>query len=86
MNLIIEGKVGKRGTLYLPRSVVKALNLKEGMKIRYTIEGDKLIMKPIFNPFDLALSGPKFAETTVEEFERESEEMQSELFKAQSPP
>jgi len=37
----------------------------------------------MLNPdsFDLALRWPKFAETTFEEFERESEEMQCELFK-----
>ncbi|RLG84607.1 MAG: AbrB/MazE/SpoVT family DNA-binding domain-containing protein, partial [Thermoprotei archaeon] len=29
---------------------------------------------------DLALKGPKFAKTTLEEFERESEEMQDEFF------
>jgi len=32
------------------------------------------------DPFNLALKGPKFARTTFEEFERESEELQNELF------
>lgn len=38
-----------------------------------------MILEPIPDPFTLALRGPKFARTTVEEFEKESEEVQREL-------
>ena len=37
-----------------------------------------LVLVP--DPFDLALEGPYFGETTVEEFEKESERWQKENF------
>ncbi len=41
----------------------------------------RIIFEPELDPFTYALRGPKYAETTFEEFERESEEMQRELLK-----
>jgi hypothetical protein len=38
-------------------------------------------MEPIPDPFDLAIKGSKFGKISFEEFERESEELQDELFK-----
>ncbi|GEM_PF-5001293 len=40
------------------------------------VEGSKIIMERVPDPFELALKGPKFAKITFEEFERKSEEMQ----------
>lgn len=40
------------------------------------VEDDKLIATPIPDPFWLALREPKFAEATLEEIERTSEEEQ----------
>jgi antitoxin component of MazEF toxin-antitoxin module len=34
MNLTIEGYIGKKYAIYLPKAVVKALGLREGSSIR----------------------------------------------------
>jgi virulence-associated protein VagC len=49
--------------------------------VRLRVERNKLIIEPIVNPFDLALSNKKYAKITFEEFEKTSEEIQNELFK-----
>ena len=76
----IKVRISKKFTLYLPKAVVEAVGLKEGDFVKIKVNGSKIILEPIPNPFDLALKGPKFAKITFEEFEKESEEMQSELF------
>ncbi len=42
-----ESVVGSKEELYPPKSVRKALNLKPGMKVRYRVEGTRLIVEPI---------------------------------------
>ena len=76
----IKVRISKKFTLYLPKAVVEAVGLKEGDFVKIKVNGSKIILEPVPNPFDLALKGPKFAKITFEEFEKESEEMQSELF------
>jgi virulence-associated protein VagC len=49
--------------------------------VRFKVEGGKIILEPIPDPLELGIKGSKFSETTVKEFESESEEMQNELFK-----
>jgi len=39
------------------------------------VKNNKVIIKSIPNPFELALKYPKFTKTSFEEFEKESEEM-----------
>jgi len=80
--LVLEVKVrlSKKNTLYIPRSIARAVGIREGSVLRLRVEGSRIIIEPIPDPFDLALSGSKFARTTFEEFERMSEEMQNELF------
>lgn len=73
------GKIGKRLTLYPPRELLKQLGLEEGCKVVFRVEGDRLIIERVKDPWMLALSSSKWAETTVEEFERESEEIQEEF-------
>ncbi|MCK4387125.1 MAG: AbrB/MazE/SpoVT family DNA-binding domain-containing protein, partial [Candidatus Pacebacteria bacterium] len=70
------GKVGKRSTLYPPKELMRRLGLEEGYKIVFRVEGDRLIIEKAKDPWMLALQTYKWAETTVEEFERESEELQ----------
>ena len=72
-------KVGKRSTLYPPKELMRRLGLKEGYKIVFRVEGDRLIVEKVKDPWMLALQTYKWAETTVEEFERESEELQEEF-------
>ena len=50
------------------------------MKLR--VKGSNIILEVLHNPFDLALKGSKFAKTTFRGFEKESEELQDELFKS----
>ena len=73
-------RLSKKNTLYIPKDIARALGIREGSILRIRVEGSRMIIEPIPDPFDLALKGTKFAKTTFEEFERESEEMQNELF------
>lgn len=76
----IKVRISKKFTLYLPKAIVKAVGIKGGDFVKIRVEDSKIILEPVPDPFDLALKGPKFARTTFEEFERESEEIQNELF------
>ena len=79
MGLVLKGRIGKKGALYLSKRVMRELGVREGTKVLLIVRRGELVVKPVFDPFELALKAPKFASTTVEEFERESEEMQREL-------
>jgi len=71
--------VSRKFTLYLPKAVVEAAGVREGDVLRVRVEGSRIVLEPAPDPFDYALRGPKFAKTTFEEFEGESEEMQDGL-------
>jgi len=73
-------RVSKKNTLYIPRAIASAVGIKEGSLVRLRVEGSRIVVEPIPDPFELALKAPKFAKTTFEEFEKESEELQGELF------
>ena len=75
----VESVVGKDGTLRIPKEFLEALGLREGSKVRFKLEKNKLLVEPVLDPFELALRGPKFARITFEELERASEELQHEL-------
>ncbi len=77
----IKTRISKKSTLYIPKALAEAIGIKEGDLVRLRVEGSRIIIEPVLDPFDLALKGPKFAKTTFEEFEKESEEIQNELFK-----
>ncbi len=66
-------KVGKRYAIYIPKKIVKELNLREGDKILITIgkEGE-IIIKPIKSFFT---KRKYWSETTLGELEFESEEL-----------
>ncbi|MHA1859826.1 MAG: AbrB/MazE/SpoVT family DNA-binding domain-containing protein [Candidatus Asgardarchaeia archaeon] len=76
----VKVRISKKFTLYLPKAIVKAVGIKEGDFVRIKVEGSRIILELVQNPFDLALKGPKFAKTTFKEFEKDSEEMQDEFF------
>lgn len=76
----VRVRLSKKNTLYIPQSIARALGIKEGSALRMRVEGSKIVLEPAPNPFELALKGTKFAKTTFEEFEKESEELQDELF------
>lgn len=76
----VKVRVSKKFTLYIPKAIAEAIGIKEGDFVKLRVEDSKIILELVQDIFDLALRGPKFAKTTFEEFERESEEMQNELF------
>ena len=77
MSLTTQSQIGKKHTIYLPKTVVDEANLEVGMKILITVEGNKIIIEPVPDPITLAVHGKKFASTTLEEMESISLEEQS---------
>ncbi len=82
MSQTTVAKVGKKGAIYLPRHIMRTLGVKEGDKILIRVEGNKLVLEFVPDPLSLALRTKKWAKTTVEEFEAESEAEQGELYGA----
>ncbi|MEZ0248995.1 MAG: AbrB/MazE/SpoVT family DNA-binding domain-containing protein [Thermoproteus sp.] len=82
----VKTRVSKKFTVHIPKSIANAVGLREGQEVRLRVEKGRIVLDPVIillpvtDPFDLALEGPYFGETTVEEFERESEEWQDENF------
>lgn len=81
MGLTIKTRVGKKNTIHIPKAIAEAVGLREGSVVVITVKDSKIVIEVVPDPFDLALRGSKFAETTFEEFEKEPEEMQNKLFK-----
>ena len=81
MGLIAKTRVGRKNVIYIPKGIAETVGLREGTIVRLVVKGNKIILEVIPDPFELALKYPKFAKTSFEEFERESEEMQHELLK-----
>ena len=75
----VKVRISKKFTLYIPKAIAESVGLEEGGFVKMKVEGRKIVLEPIPDPFDVALKGPKFAKITFEEFERESEETQNEL-------
>ncbi|MGC9137292.1 AbrB/MazE/SpoVT family DNA-binding domain-containing protein [Caldivirga sp.] len=69
-------RVSRKNTIYIPKEIAEKVGITEGTYLEIRVEGGRLIMIPIRDPFWLALKGPKFAESTVEEVEKISEEEQ----------
>jgi len=74
-----EGKVAKKFALYPPKGILEELGLKEGQKVRYEVEGGKLVVEFLPDPIDLALRSKKWTKTSTRELEALSEKEQSEL-------
>jgi len=72
--------MGKRGVLYLPAEVRKRLGIDENSDLILTVEDECIVIKPLKSVFTLGASSRKIAEISVEEFEKESEELQRELY------
>ena len=76
LSLEVSARIGKKYALYLPKSVVDLLKIREGDKVKISVEGKKMIVEIIRDPIDLALHGKKFAKISDEEVERISLEEQ----------
>lgn len=78
MSQTIMAKVGKKGAIYLPKHLMEQLGIQEGDRVAIRVEKNRLILEIIPDPFTLAIKTKKWAKTTVEEFEMESEVDQDE--------
>ena len=72
-------RVSKKNTIYIPKDIAEKLGISEGAYLELRVERDKLVAIPIPDPFWLALRGPKFAEVSIEDIERISEEEQKKF-------
>jgi len=77
LSLEVSARIGKKYALYLPKSVVDLLKVREGDKVKISVEGKKIVVEIIRDPIDLALHGKKFAKISDEEVEGISLEEQS---------
>lgn len=74
-------RVGKKGAIYLPKRIMEELGIEPGdVLILKITEGNKAVLEFIPDPLTLAIKSRKWTEITVEEFEKESEEEQRELY------
>ena len=69
-------RVSKKNTIYIPKDVAEKAGISEGTLVEVSVEDGKIVLTPIPDPLWLALYGPKFAEVSIEDVERTSEEMQ----------
>ncbi|MEM0494320.1 MAG: AbrB/MazE/SpoVT family DNA-binding domain-containing protein [Thermofilum sp.] len=76
MSLAVEARIGKKYAVYLPKSIAKAVGVKEGDKVLLRVEGEAIILEVIRDPIELALTGRKFASVKPEEVEAVSVEGQ----------
>ena len=76
VNPTITSRVGKKFALYLPKKIVDLLEIKEGEKVKMSVEKGKIVVEIIRNPLDLALHGKKFARISAREVEQISLEEQ----------
>ncbi len=76
--VIAEGIVGKKGELFPPKDIRNMIGLKSGGKVIYRVEDSKLIVEPVPDLLT-AIKLPKFAKTTVKEFEKERRKLATEV-------
>ena len=73
-------KVGKKGAIYLPKKIMSKLGISEGDKVIAKVEKSKIILEFLPDPIALALRIKKWSKVSVEEFEKESEKFQEDLY------
>ncbi|BES80479.1 AbrB/MazE/SpoVT family DNA-binding domain-containing protein [Pyrodictium abyssi] len=77
MDLVAETRVGRKGAIYIPKGILRRLGVEEGDQVVIRVEDEKRItLEFIPDPFLLAARQKPWARTSVEEFEKESEEEQ----------
>ena len=74
----VKGIVGKKGELFPPKGLRDMIGLKSGGKVIYRVEDTKLIVEPVPDILT-AIKMPKFAKTTVKEFEKERKKLAEDL-------
>ena len=74
---MVQVRVGKRRTIVIPKELAEELGIEEGTLLHLKLEGDSLVMRPHRSALDLAVSGKKYVEITLEELEAYSREEQT---------
>ena len=74
-------RVSRKNTIYIPKAISEAVGISEGDYVVLRVEGGRIVIERVEDPFEYALRVRKFAEVTFEEFERESEEVQDRYFR-----
>lgn len=69
MSLSVESRIGKKHAIYLPKAVVEATGLKEGEKVLLRVMDKTVVVEPLMDPLELALSGKTYATIDPEEIE-----------------
>jgi len=72
LKLRVEAKIGKKYAIYLPREVVRALDLREGDRISLTVSEKGILIEKIEDPIRLAIEGDKFASMKPKQVEEVS--------------
>ncbi len=76
MGLSLGARIGKKNAIYLPKAVVEATGLKEGGKILLRVMDKTVVVEPLMDPLELALSIEKYATIDSERIEAISVEEQ----------
>jgi len=69
---IFEVKVSKKRLISIPKAIAERLGIKEGMKLKLYIEGDKIVLEPVRDALWFAIHGPKVGYIGFRELEEES--------------
>lgn len=80
--LQVISKVGSKGAIYIPKRIIEELKISKGDRVLMRVKGNRLILEFIPDPLSLALKVKKWTKITTENFERESEREQRELYDA----
>lgn len=75
--IIVEGKVGKKGELYVGKKARDVAGLKPDSKLLCVAKEGEILIKAIPDPVDL-LKLPPVVRVSVEEVEKEFEELQGD--------
>ncbi|GAB6947219.1 hypothetical protein JCM16161A_13490 [Vulcanisaeta sp. JCM 16161] len=78
--LEVRVRVSRKNTIYIPKAISEAVGISEGDYVVLRVDGNRIIIERVEDPFEYALKVKKFAEVTFEEFEGESEGMQNEYW------
>jgi len=87
------GKVGKKGTLYPPKSLREKLHLNEGDMVQYIVKDDNLLVVKVSDPLTVASEfnvpfdtkkAKKIIDEIGKEIEREIEEETSKTMECVS--
>ncbi|MEM2367802.1 MAG: AbrB/MazE/SpoVT family DNA-binding domain-containing protein [Candidatus Bathyarchaeia archaeon] len=73
----METRIGKKYAIYIPKAIAKAIDIKEGDRVRLRASGESIVLEIIRDPIELAIAGKKFASVKPEEIEAISIEEQA---------